>query len=483
MSRNNSSSNSSKRRPPLKPHGNTTSYASNWNGHLQTRIHTPHPHDVLSGRGGSINSHSGNVRFREWVRVRKNVYTLAANKVEKTLVAQQVIALVRNQNPPGRFLHKDPAASSTGMGWWVELDEEKVLAKTAQALREGAPQIRAMYRHEDDHEEEEEEEEHDHRPSKKQRTRKERRNKDEHDEHPHHHHYTHEELHPQLPVAAAALHTAHSKQEAVLEQLRANVLQAAAAAAAKDEHDDDDYAGLGPEEETPPLLPVRPDASMLAPPPPLSLPLPMKKNNTNLPRSHSLALSDFSSNVDWMEEDFVNPFENESVANGTDLLDTTTNGSTTTAQRSNNNNGNNGWPSALSLSLSRLARPQAPPAQVPMIIKHESTGSSNESPEAGDLGGINVLLQNNAANEQEDASHVSTNHLRPEDPTSTTTASNSSNSSSKSTTNGNNTITGVRRMSWNDENSRYDGSSSSREILHCTNIQATIMTDYVPLYS
>lgn len=111
------------------------------------RIRKPHPHDVLSGRGGGINSHPGNKVFREWVRVRKEAYNLAATKAEKAEVAHQVMNLVRNQQPPGRFLQRDPN-SSTSSSLWVELDGNRVLAKTSQALREGAPQIRAAHREE-----------------------------------------------------------------------------------------------------------------------------------------------------------------------------------------------------------------------------------------------------------------------------------------------------------------------------------------------
>mmetsp|Transcript_34569 Transcript_34569/g.83816 ORF Transcript_34569/g.83816 Transcript_34569/m.83816 type:complete len:424 (-) Transcript_34569:2152-3423(-) len=111
------------------------------------RIRKPHPHDVLSGRGGGINSHPGNKVFREWIRVRKEAYNLAVTKAEKAEVAHQVMNLVRNQQPPGRFLQRDPN-STTGYSLWVELDGNRALAKTSQALREGAPQIRAAHREE-----------------------------------------------------------------------------------------------------------------------------------------------------------------------------------------------------------------------------------------------------------------------------------------------------------------------------------------------
>jgi len=111
------------------------------------RIRKPHPHDVLSGRGGGINSHPGNKVFREWIRERKEAYNLAVTKSEKAGVAHQVMNLVRNQQPPGRFLQRDPN-STAGHNLWVEIDGNRALAKTSQALREGAPQIRAAHREE-----------------------------------------------------------------------------------------------------------------------------------------------------------------------------------------------------------------------------------------------------------------------------------------------------------------------------------------------
>eukprot|EP00428_Durinskia_dybowskii_P022728 CAMPEP_0170206150 /NCGR_PEP_ID=MMETSP0116_2-20130129/2626_1 /TAXON_ID=400756 /ORGANISM="Durinskia baltica, Strain CSIRO CS-38" /LENGTH=496 /DNA_ID=CAMNT_0010456555 /DNA_START=288 /DNA_END=1778 /DNA_ORIENTATION=- len=108
------------------------------------RIRTPSNTDVLLGRGGGINNHIGNRVFRDWVRERKDDYNLAASKAEKTRVAKEVMDRVHRQSPPGRFLQKDPSAGSTG-GWWVEVDELRALSKTSQALREGAPQIRAAH--------------------------------------------------------------------------------------------------------------------------------------------------------------------------------------------------------------------------------------------------------------------------------------------------------------------------------------------------
>ena len=124
----------------------TTSYAATAYG-AQRRIRSPNHNDVLSGRGGGINSHPGNRIFREWVKARKEEYNLSGSKAEKAKIANEVIALVKAQNPPGRFLQRG-TSSVTGPTWWLELDESKALSKTSQALREGAPKIRAEHQDE-----------------------------------------------------------------------------------------------------------------------------------------------------------------------------------------------------------------------------------------------------------------------------------------------------------------------------------------------
>lgn len=125
----------------------TTMVAGFAGGVSVRRIRTPTPQDVLSGRGGGINSHKGNKAFREWVNQRKEEYNLAQNKKEKIAVAMQVVRQVQQQVPAsGRFLQKDPTvAGGSGGHWWVEIDEAKALAKTTQALREGAPKIRQAH--------------------------------------------------------------------------------------------------------------------------------------------------------------------------------------------------------------------------------------------------------------------------------------------------------------------------------------------------
>lgn len=101
----------------------------------ELRVRTPGHADVLCGRGGGINSHEGNIAFRELVKKEKERYNVAADKFEKADISHHVIDLVRNRG--GRFLAKEDD------DWWVEIDYNKAMAKTSQALREGAPSIRA----------------------------------------------------------------------------------------------------------------------------------------------------------------------------------------------------------------------------------------------------------------------------------------------------------------------------------------------------
>lgn len=102
-------------------------------------IASPHPHDVLSGRGGRINSHPGNVHFREMVDSYKREYLdPRTKKVEKARIAARIVSNVRSLEPPGRFLKEDGHT-----GQWIEIGDERAWKKAGQALRESAPEIRA----------------------------------------------------------------------------------------------------------------------------------------------------------------------------------------------------------------------------------------------------------------------------------------------------------------------------------------------------
>jgi len=107
------------------------------------RTDAPNKNDVLCGRGGTINSHTGNEQYRSIVESKKRVYLTARFKREKRLIATSIVDQIRNMNPPGRFLQKD-ADSQT----WFDIGEEKAREKTSQALRENSKDVRIQMENE-----------------------------------------------------------------------------------------------------------------------------------------------------------------------------------------------------------------------------------------------------------------------------------------------------------------------------------------------
>lgn len=95
-----------------------------------TTLLEPNDNDVLSGRGGLTNHHPGNKKYRKWVEDHKEKYRQGTMN-QKTTIAKQIIHMVKNQDPPGRFLKRDNRNNP-----WFELDDEKAEKKTKQALRE-----------------------------------------------------------------------------------------------------------------------------------------------------------------------------------------------------------------------------------------------------------------------------------------------------------------------------------------------------------
>jgi len=101
-------------------------------------IADPNVNDVLCGRGGRINSHAGNVQFRDIIHSKKNEYLApTTKKLEKAHIAAAIVNDIRTMNPPGRFLKEEK-----GTGMWYDIGDAKAIKKTGQALREDAPEIR-----------------------------------------------------------------------------------------------------------------------------------------------------------------------------------------------------------------------------------------------------------------------------------------------------------------------------------------------------
>jgi len=99
-------------------------------------IKEPHENDVLYGRGGGTNHHAGNKRYRKMVEDRKIDY-VNSKRLDKPVIAIEIIRQWRGQDPPGRFLKQ---SETTGL--WFDVGDKKAREKTSQALREKAPLIR-----------------------------------------------------------------------------------------------------------------------------------------------------------------------------------------------------------------------------------------------------------------------------------------------------------------------------------------------------
>lgn len=121
-------------------------------------IKKPGLHDVLLGRGGGTNNHTGNVTFRQLVNKHKMRY-LACSKVDKPKVARDVVELWRKLEPPGRFLQrkdetkKGPGSVKDENIVWVEVGEKKAREKASQCLRERTadviPYLSQLRQHQD----------------------------------------------------------------------------------------------------------------------------------------------------------------------------------------------------------------------------------------------------------------------------------------------------------------------------------------------
>ena len=89
------------------------------------------PEDVLSGRGGATNSHSGNRVFRSMVKQYQEEY-LRAKKRDKPSVASIIVELIRKKG--GRFLRRCESYRA-GPAVYVDIGDIRAREKTCQALR------------------------------------------------------------------------------------------------------------------------------------------------------------------------------------------------------------------------------------------------------------------------------------------------------------------------------------------------------------
>jgi hypothetical protein len=62
----------------------------------------PHENDVLMGRGGKNNQHSGNAKLRKIARARCDDYQIASKK-GKSQISKELVEITRAMSPPGRY--------------------------------------------------------------------------------------------------------------------------------------------------------------------------------------------------------------------------------------------------------------------------------------------------------------------------------------------------------------------------------------------
>jgi len=85
--------------------------------------------DILSGRGGLANKHTGNRVFRRLIKQNKEQYKNLKSKRKQNLLIESILLAVESQG--SRFLKEDKQTNT-----WHEIGYKDAWAKTCQALRE-----------------------------------------------------------------------------------------------------------------------------------------------------------------------------------------------------------------------------------------------------------------------------------------------------------------------------------------------------------
>merc|ERR1712038_1676287 len=100
----------------------------------------PNDNDVIGGRGNGPKNHDGNVAFRNLVQKYKIDYINAYTSKDKRSIVRQIISEVRQRG--GRFLRKEYSDKAVK---WAEMDDNSIMIKVAQALRENAPDLKRKH--------------------------------------------------------------------------------------------------------------------------------------------------------------------------------------------------------------------------------------------------------------------------------------------------------------------------------------------------
>lgn len=103
--------------------------------------------DVLFGRGSGPNDHEGNVTFRSRVAERKAEYMATNHRMTKAKIARDIVNSVLQEN--GRFLKKveqpeiEKYGLPAGIDAWMEVDDDTIMEKAKQALRQNSAKNKA----------------------------------------------------------------------------------------------------------------------------------------------------------------------------------------------------------------------------------------------------------------------------------------------------------------------------------------------------
>jgi len=83
--------------------------------------------DILCGRGGRVNRHSGNRVYRRLIDEKKALYRQLIRKEDKNTLLASILMALKKQGV--RFLKQEGDT-------WIEIDDAEAMSKTSQAFRE-----------------------------------------------------------------------------------------------------------------------------------------------------------------------------------------------------------------------------------------------------------------------------------------------------------------------------------------------------------
>ena len=91
----------------------------------------PTEHDILSGRGRTLNNHTGNMQFIEVIKSNLQQYMDAPRRMHKSFVIEQIVATMLASGH--RFIKKYPTKTTNQ---WYVMNQEESYKRVGHALRD-----------------------------------------------------------------------------------------------------------------------------------------------------------------------------------------------------------------------------------------------------------------------------------------------------------------------------------------------------------